>query len=141
MGSPKFYLFDPGVARALAGRYREPLDAVERGCLLETWVLHELRAAIAFLNIGGELSYWATPSGGEVDFVWTRASRAVGIEVKAASTWKRGFGSSLKALIEDGVLSAGYGVYAGTHVLKDGPLRVLPVAMFLRELVSGNVLK
>jgi predicted AAA+ superfamily ATPase len=26
VASPKFYLFDPGVARALAGRLREPLD-------------------------------------------------------------------------------------------------------------------
>src|SRR5207237_1031112 len=45
--SPKFYLFDPGVARGLAGRLREPLESGERGPLLETWALHELRAAIA----------------------------------------------------------------------------------------------
>jgi predicted AAA+ superfamily ATPase len=33
--TPKFYLFDPGVARALAGRLREPLDGTERGFLKE----------------------------------------------------------------------------------------------------------
>jgi hypothetical protein len=27
VASPKFYLFDPGVARALAGRHREPVDS------------------------------------------------------------------------------------------------------------------
>jgi len=84
VASPKFYLFDPGVARALGGRLREPLDAAERGFLLETWVLHELRAAIAFGNLGSRLHYWRTPSGREVDFVWTRGNRAVGVEVKAA---------------------------------------------------------
>ncbi len=53
--SPKFYLFDPGVARVLAGRSREPLEGSERGPLLETWVLHELRATISIPNLGGEL--------------------------------------------------------------------------------------
>lgn len=32
---PKFYFFDPGVVRALAGRLREPVGAEERGHLLE----------------------------------------------------------------------------------------------------------
>ena len=141
VASPKFYLFDPGVARALAGRLREPLDGMERGFLLETWVLHELRAAQALQNLGGELGYWGTPSGSEVDFVWTRASRAVGIEVKASTTWRREFGGPLKALIVDGVVRAGFGVYTGTAELKDGPLRVLPLRMFLRELSSGKVLR
>lgn len=36
---PKFYLFDPGVARAAASRLRQPIDDVERGTLLETWIL------------------------------------------------------------------------------------------------------
>ncbi|MBI2187005.1 MAG: hypothetical protein HYU37_07745 [Acidobacteria bacterium] len=36
VASPKFHLFDPGVARALAGRVREPLEGLERGFLLET---------------------------------------------------------------------------------------------------------
>ncbi len=141
VASPKFYLFDPGVARALAGRLREPLDGVERGFLLETWVLHELRAARAIQSLGGDLCYWRTPSGAEVDFVWTRASRAVGIEVKASTTWRREFGGALKALVADGVVRAGFGVYTGTAELKDGPLRVLPLKTFLRELSSGTVLR
>jgi predicted AAA+ superfamily ATPase len=141
VASPKFYLFDPGVARALAGRLREPLDGIERGFLLETWVLHELRAAQAIQNLGGDLCYWGTPSGSEVDFVWTRATRAVGVEVKSSTTWRREFGGPLKALIADGVVRAGFGVYTGTAELKDGPLRVLPLKTFLRELSSGRVLR
>ena len=141
VASPKFYLFDSGVARALAGRLRERLDGGERGFLLETWVLHELRAAQAIQNLGGELCYWRTPSGSEVDFVWTRATRAVGIEVKASTTWRREFGGPLKALLADKVVRAGFGVYTGTAELKDGPLRVLPVQTFLRELARGSVLR
>lgn len=141
VASPKFYLFDPGVARALAGRLREPLDGMERGFLLETWVLHELRAAQSIQNLGGDLCYWRTPSGSEVDFVWTRATRAVGIEVKASATWRREFSGPLKALIDDKVVGAGFGVYTGTAELKDGPLRVLPLRTFLRELATGRVLR
>ena len=140
LASPKFYLFDPGVARALAGRLREPLDGTERGFLLETWVLHELRAAMAFQNLGGQLHYWRTPSGSEVDFIWTRGNRAIGIEVKAAATWRGEYGSAIKSLIADGVLAAGHGVYTGSAELKDGPLRIWPLQRFLKELTDGRVL-
>jgi predicted AAA+ superfamily ATPase len=140
VASPKFYLFDPGVVRALAGRLREPLESGERGFLLETWVLHELRAAIAHQNLGGELRYWRTPAGSEVDFIWTRANRAVGIEVKASATWRREFGGPLKGLVADGIVKQGFGVYTGTAELKDGPLRVLPLKQFLKALAGGDVL-
>jgi predicted AAA+ superfamily ATPase len=138
--NPKFYLFDPGVARALAGRLREPLDGAERGFLLETWVLHELRAAIALHNLGGELHHWRTPAGAEVDFAWTRARRGVGIEVKTSIQWRREFGRPLQSLAADHIIQSAFGVYMGTTELKDGPLRVLPLKKFLKELASGNIL-
>jgi predicted AAA+ superfamily ATPase len=138
--SPKFYLFDPGVVRALAGRLREPLDGTERGFLLETWLLHELRAAMSFQDTGGQLNYWRTPSGGEVDFIWTRGTRSVGFEIKAGSVWRNEYGRSLKSLIVDQVLQAGYGVYTGEVELRDGPLRILPLVQFLKELSAGQVL-
>jgi predicted AAA+ superfamily ATPase len=140
VSSPKFYLFDPGVARALAGRLREPLEGSERGFLLETWVLHELRAAMAYGNTGGDLRYWRTPSGSEVDFVWTRGRRSVGIEVKASSTWRSEYGTVLKSLIFAGNLDVGYGVYGGSAELKDGPVRVLPIANFFRTLAGGDII-
>jgi hypothetical protein len=77
------------------------------------WMLHELRATIAYEGLGGELRYCRTPSGSEVDFVWTHGKRAVGIEVKAASQWRREFGGLLKSFIDDGIVQSGYGVYRG----------------------------
>jgi predicted AAA+ superfamily ATPase len=141
VSSPKFYLFDCGVARALAGRLHEPLDGLERGFLLETWILHELRAAISYDGLGGDLHYWRTPSGSEVDFVWTRGKKAVGIEVKTGMQWRREYGSALKSLIDDGFIDRGFGVYTGTAELKDGPLRVLPLLTFLKALAAGDVLR
>jgi predicted AAA+ superfamily ATPase len=140
VASPKFYLFDPGVARALAGRLREPLTDLERGFLLETWILHELRAAMAFQKLGGRLHYWRTPSGSEVDFIWTRGDRAVGVEVKATARWRSEFGRTLKGLITEGTLRAGYGVYTGAAELKDGRLFIWPLQRFLQRLEAGQVL-
>jgi predicted AAA+ superfamily ATPase len=137
---PKFFLFDPGVVRALTRRLREPLEAAERGMLLETLVLHELRAQIAYSNCGGELSYYRTPSGTEIDFVWTRASHAVGIEVKASERWRPEFNRALVELQASGAIAAAWGVYLGGQPLQAGPVRVLPLPMFLGELAAGKVL-
>ncbi|MBM3820582.1 MAG: hypothetical protein FJW14_16415 [Acidimicrobiia bacterium] len=65
----------------------------------------------------------------------------MGIEVKASATWRREFGGPLKALVADGIVRAGFGVYTGTAELKDGPLRVLPLKTFFRELAAGRVLR
>jgi predicted AAA+ superfamily ATPase len=140
VASPKFHFFDPGVVRALAGRQREPVEAAERGTLLETLVLHELRAAMSYQKIDGHLSYWRTPWGREVDFVWSRGSRAVGIEVKASRTWRSDHGTALKALVEGGQLTAGHGVYTGDAERKDGPIHVWPVAGFFARLTRGDIL-
>ncbi|MCC6193243.1 MAG: ATP-binding protein [Burkholderiales bacterium] len=137
---PKFYLFDTGVVRALSGRQREPLDAAERGVLLETWVLHELRAQIAYSDCGGELSYYRTPSGTEVDFVWRRGGLAVGIEVKASARWRSEHGRGLVELHRVGAIASCWGVYLGDSAQRDGPIRILPLHEFLRELAAGRVL-
>ncbi|OFV87769.1 MAG: hypothetical protein A3J75_03240 [Acidobacteria bacterium RBG_16_68_9] len=140
VGHPKFYFFDPGAVRALAGRLREPLSDDERGRLLETSMLHELRAWINRSGCGGQLSYWRTPAGSEVDFVWSRATRAVGIEVKAANRWRRGDGAVLTQLHGDKKIRRAFGVYLGREALRDGPVDVLPLRQFVQRLASGTVL-
>lgn len=137
---PKFYLFDTGVTRALAGRTREPLEGAERGHLLETLIFHELRAAMNEQGLGGALSYWRTPSGTEVDFVWERGKRRVGIEVKASGVWRREYGTSLATLREEGAISSAVAVYTGQERLKDRGIQVYPVRDFLRALTTGEVL-
>lgn len=138
---PKFYFFDTGVVRALQQRLRDPLAVEERGALVETWILHELRAWMSIGNIGGELSYWRTPNGSEVDFVWTRGKNAVGIEVKAASQWRGEHAQPLREMLEEGVVQRAFGVYLGREVLRQANIEVLPVREFLRRLHAGEVLR
>lgn len=47
---------------------------------------------------GGDLSYWRTPSGSEVDFIWKRGKEAIGLEVKSSDRWRSEFGYALKEL-------------------------------------------
>ncbi len=138
---PKFYFFDPGAVRALGGRAREPLGREERGGLLETYVLHELRAWMHRSGCGGQLSYWRTPSGAEVDFVWSRATKRVGIEVKAASRWRRGDAAVLAKLLATKAIERGVGVYLGRERLREDGVLVVPLAEFLAELAAGGVLR
>lgn len=137
---PKFYFFDTGTVRALAGRLREPLSDPERGHLLETYVFHELRAYLNRSGCGGQLAYWRTPAGSEVDFVWTRAAAAVGIEVKGATRWRQGDGAALKQLADAKHFKRVFGVYLGQESLRDGPALILPLREFLRRLAAGEVI-
>ncbi len=140
VGHPKFYLFDPGVVRALRGTLREPLERAERGPLLETLILHELRAHMAIAGTGGEINYWRTPSGGEIDFIWRRGKRAVGIEVKASNRYRSEDAATLREFVERKLLSSAFVVYDGKDILKDRGVTILPVVEFMRRLAHNDVI-
>lgn len=134
VANPKFYLFDTGVARLLAGRIRDPLHSTERGPLLEAWAFHEVRAHLHDNEVGGDLAYWRLPSGLEVDFVWQRGDRRVGLEVKASERWRSSDGDGLRALDEAVGLDRRVVVYLGDRRLQDRGIEVLPFWEFIAEL-------
>lgn len=138
---PKFYLFDTGVARTLANRARDPLTDLEKGALLETFFLHELRSAAAYLNAGGEINYWRTPSGVEIDFIWTRGDTAIAFELKSAARWQEKYSSALRRSLEEKMITRAFGIYLGPHVLREGKVEVLPIQEFLSRLWSGKILR
>jgi predicted AAA+ superfamily ATPase len=109
------------------------------GMLLETYLFHELRAAVAYRNVGGSLFYWKTQGGTEVDFVWRRGDHVLGVEVKASTTWRPDYGTGLQAL---GELRKGtktlLGVYRGSRELQPSHYRVLPAEPFLDRLSRGD---
>jgi len=137
---PKFYLFDCGVARALAGRIRDPLERDERGPLLETLVLHELRSWMDGTGAGGSISYWRTPAGVEVDFIWTRGKKAVGFEVKSSDRWQSEDSRGLEELAREGRIGKAIGIYTGKDRLKAGGISVLPFGEFVEGLHDGSII-
>lgn len=138
---PKFYFFDTGVVRAIQKLLYDKPSIVERGVLFETWILHELKAYIAYESIGGELFYWRTHDGVEIDFIWKRAHRIIAIEIKSAVQWKNEYQAGFQSLCSSSIKpTTCYGVYCGSETLKKDFGLVLPWQEFLKRLYSGDIL-
>ncbi len=145
---PKFYWFDPGVARAAAGLLRDPVDRLWQGTALETLVFHELRVYNEVSRKHRPLSYYRTPAGVEVDFIIETARRrpgnpprVVAIEVKRAERWDRAWDKPLRSLAETSGVKTDrlIGVYCGTRSYRFGDVQVMPLADFVRALFSGEI--
>ncbi len=139
---PKFYLFDSGVARHLAGQAHLSLGGEERGFLFETYLLHELRAWLHYQDRDDPIAYWKTYDDLEVDFVVETRKGLVGIEVKSGDRWDPRWNRGLAALRErnPGGLHAAYGVFNGERALQQDGVLVLPWRQFLRRLWQGELL-
>lgn len=141
VAQPKFYWFDSGVLHAAAGGFDQPLPADWDGVLLEHLILHELKAYMHYHNVKGSLGYWATPSGGEVDFVWWQGSLMTAIEVKSSRRFRREYRAGIRSL-EAGFKGKlrSWIIYRGDEELEVEGTRVLPVEAFLGHLHSGKVM-
>lgn len=137
-GKPKFYFFDPGVVRAIRDVVDEPLADADSGPLLEGYVLHELRAAVAYRGLGGEISYWSTPGSKEIDFVWTKGSRSVAIEVKSSRRWRPEYAKTINEFLDAGFVTRGFVVYRGSQRYRSGRVDGVPVEEFLPMLYSDE---
>jgi len=139
----KFYFFDSGVARALMGRLPYPPTREELGPLLETFILHELRAYLSYSGRAYTLHFWRTYDGAEVDILCETTEGFRAIEIKAASRWEKRFNRGLHRVrdaIGPGKTSC-YGVYLGEqHALWDD-IEVMPVTEFLKRLWSREILR
>jgi len=145
---PKFYWFDPGVARAAAGLLRDPADRLWQGAALETVIYHELRVYNEISRKHRAVAYYRTPAGVEVDFIIetarrrpNRPPRVVAIEVKRAERWDRGWDKPMRSLSEaPGVkVDRMIGVYCGSRAYRFGDIQVWPVGDFVRALFAGEV--
>lgn len=139
---PKLFLFDTGVARQLAGTAHLPMHPEERGPLLETWLLHEMRAYLHYHDRIDHIAYWRTHGGKEVDFVIETAAGIVAIEVKSGDRWDRRFAAGMHALREHlpGGTMRMFGVFAGPRAQVVDDVRVLPWQRFVEDLWAGKVL-
>jgi len=146
--APKFYWFDPGVARASAGLLRDPVDRLWQGAALETLVYHELRVYNEASRKQRPLYYYRTAAGVEVDFVIETAHRRpqsnpriVAIEVKRSERWDRRWEKPLKALlVSSGVtVERMFGVYCGSRSYKYDGIEVLPFSDFIKALHADKI--
>ena len=77
VATPKFYLFDPGVARTLRMTTIHSVSGPEAGHLFETFLLNELRAYRAYHDLQTPLTFYRTRDGAEVDFIIGKGEVAI----------------------------------------------------------------
>lgn len=97
--TPKFYLFDVGVAGFLIGRSIEALKGKEAGAAFEHWILTELIAYRGLNDLDFSISYWRTKSDLEVDFILDDGK--IAIEVKISNNVAKSELHGLEAFIEE----------------------------------------
>lgn len=135
---PKFYLFDCGVQRALAGLHRDKPSTNETGLLFETFILNEFRAINSWKSHGARFFYWRTESGNEVDLIWKKGHQSVGFEIKSSIIWKEKFNKGLNVLLNSGDIRQAFGVYRGHRILKVGKVTVLPYTRAIEMIFQGS---
>jgi len=144
---PKFYWFDPGVARATAGLLHDPLDRLWLGTSLETVILQDLKVYNHVNNINRQIAFYRVGEY-EIDFVIeTRKQRpgkpaeVVCIEVKLAEKWNRKWEKPMRSLAaQDKVrVKKMIGVYTGPRSYSYDGLEVMPVRRFLELLYLGEI--
>ena len=144
---PKFYWFDPGVARGAAGLLQDPTDRVWQGISLETLVFQELRIYNETSRKHRRITYYRTPAGVEIDFIVETAAKISGkvpevlaIEVKRSDRWQREWAKHMLNLAntKNVRVKRMIGVYCGEKIYKFGDVEVYPFKDFVHALTAGD---
>lgn len=144
--TPKFYLFDVGVANILSKRSIEELKGDYAGQMLPQYILTEIIAYKGLNDLDFDLSYWRTKTGLEVDFIISGSSGAsmIAIEVKISKDVKKNEIKGLLAFAEEhpgcknivvcGTPRARVKTYGEVQVL------MLPIESFLKQLWDKEII-
>jgi len=145
---PKFYWFDPGVARAAAGLLYDPVDRLWKGTALENLIYHELRVHNLTQGRHRPIYFYRTGSGVEIDFIIETQKRQPGtiphivcLEVKLAAKWDRRWERPMRSLSESDRIHVDrmFGIYTGKRTYHFEEVDVLPIEVFLERLHQGHV--
>jgi predicted AAA+ superfamily ATPase len=145
---PKFYWFDPGVARAAAGLVFDPVDRLWKGRALENMIYHELRVYNLTQNKNRQIFFYRAGSGVEIDFVIETRKRQpssnahiVCVEVKMSERWDRRWERPMRSLSNSGSIHVVkmIGIYTGKRAYHFDGVDVLPVEDFLERLHQDDI--
>jgi predicted AAA+ superfamily ATPase len=137
--SPKFYLFDVGVAGYLCRRKLEEELGEQFGKAFEHFILMEISAYNSYQEIDFDIQFWRTKTGLEVDFILGNGE--VAIEVKGGKNIHK------KDLLP---LQRFYEEYKPRKVLlvcnekkkrQNGNICIIPWEIFLKELWEDRVIR
>lgn len=132
----KFYFFDTGVARTLAGIKTIDRNSNTYGKAFEQFIWMELLAYLAYSRKRHALTYWRTKHGHEVDFL---VGDQLAVEVKAKKTVSHRDLKNLQLLAEEGVFKKFYLVSHDPRTRRDRCFYSVPWQTFLDQLWQGDL--
>ena len=143
ISSPKFYLFDVGVANFLKGINLSSLKGEEAGKSLENFILMELLAYRGISDKDFHIEFWRTNKGLEVDFILENGKYA--IEVKLTNQVNKIDIKGLIAFKEENPKCTCYVVSQDPRPRKMsieniGDISILPYKEFLDRLWSHKII-
>ena len=137
MRSPKFYLFDVGVAGAIIKRQITETRGEQFGRAFEHFIFMEIVAYSSYSRINFPVHYWRTKSGLEVDFILGNGE--VAVEVKGQQLVDNKELKSLAAFIKENRPKKAIVVSNEREGRRVGPITILPWRTFLEELWAGKI--
>lgn len=137
--SPKFYLFDVGVANYLVKRGRIEVGSESFGKAFEHFIYQEIIAHSHYSDLNYSLSYWRTASQIEVDFIL--GDHEVAVEVKSTESAKPRHLAGLKSLSEEYTIKKQILVTNDPDPRQIGAVTILPWRIFLDKLWGGELLR
>ena len=135
--TPKFYLFDVGVAGAITKRRIEDEKGEYFGRALEHFILMEIAAYRGYRDLDFDINFWRTKSGLEVDFI---LGGEVAVEVKGIASVENRDMNSLKAFIEEYAPKSAILVCHEKEERIHGKIHILPWQNFLKKLWEGKII-
>ncbi|MBI4126658.1 MAG: DUF4143 domain-containing protein, partial [Deltaproteobacteria bacterium] len=136
--TPKFYLFDVGVAGGLMRRNLRGLRGPEFGRAFEHFILMELLAYRSYAEKKIPLHFWRTKEGDEVDFVLDRGR--IALEVKGSDSVDIHALKGIKLFMKEYQPEHAY-VVSQDHAPRqlESGLQVLPWQTFCEMLWKGEI--
>lgn len=136
--APRFYLFDVGVASALAKRRIGEERGEQFGRAIEHLILMEVLAHRSYRDLDYDVNFWRTKSGLEVDFIL--GGGEVAIEVKGSGRVDARELRPLGAFIEEHSPRLAIVVCNERRPRVSHGIRILPWREFLDGLWGGEII-
>ena len=137
--TPKFYLFDVGVAGSITKRHLEEEKGALFGKALEHFIFMELSAHNSYNELDYEINFWRTKSGLEVDFVL--GGGEVAIEIKGTNRVDKRDLRSLITFMEEYSPRKSVVVCNEREERVYREIQIMPWRKFLYALWEGKIIK
>lgn len=139
ISTPKFYLFDVGIAGGLMKRIIQTNKGAEFGNAFENFILMELLAYRSYSEKDYRIDFWRTKGGKEVDFVLDGGS--VAVEVKGTNKVRGDDIKGMATFIEEHKPRKAFIVSQEPVPRKPTTgIEIIPWKVFLEMLWNGDIL-